>query len=138
MDKEGGHDSGYEVDGYEARGNRRGEGERDDHENTLPLVGRVSGQVRLYEERGRGGVGGKKRDGHHNNREGTRASKQQARYPGDNWQRDERLTTIARGAVSRAPQESRGNSSVQRPARYPGDAWQKDERLKTIAGGDVS
>ena len=52
MDKEGGHDSSLEVDGSEARGNRRGEGERDDYENTLPLVGRVSGQVRLYEERG--------------------------------------------------------------------------------------
>ena len=34
-----------------------GEGEREDHKNTLPLVGRVSGQVRLYgeSERGRGG-----------------------------------------------------------------------------------
>ena len=37
-----------------ARGYRRGEGERGDNENTLPLVGRVLGQVRLYEERGRG------------------------------------------------------------------------------------
>ena len=48
-------DSAYEVDEYEARGNRRGEGERGDHENNLPLVGRVLGQVRLYGERGRGG-----------------------------------------------------------------------------------
>ena len=55
VDMERGPDSVCEVDGSEARGNRQGEGERDDHENTLPLVGRVSGQVRLYEERGRGG-----------------------------------------------------------------------------------
>ena len=39
------------------RGNRRGEGERGDRENTLPLVGRVLGQVRLYGEKGRGGGG---------------------------------------------------------------------------------
>ena len=43
-------------------GHRRGEGERDDHENTLPLVGRVSGQVRLYRER-EGGWGGRRETG---------------------------------------------------------------------------
>ena len=54
VDMERGPDSGTEVDGSKARGNQRGEGERDDHENTIPLDGRVSGQVRLYGERGRG------------------------------------------------------------------------------------
>ena len=47
------------------QGIRRREGEREDHENTLPLVGRVSGHVRLYEERG---GGGQTRDGHRRNR----------------------------------------------------------------------
>ena len=36
------------------RGYRRGEGEQGDHENTLPLGGRVLGHVRLYRERERG------------------------------------------------------------------------------------
>ena len=54
VDMERGPDSVWEVDGSEASGNRQGEGEQDDHETNLPLVGRVSGQVRLYEERGRG------------------------------------------------------------------------------------
>ena len=50
-----GPDSDSEVDGSEVRGGRWGEGEQqDDHKNTLPLVGRVSGQVRLYGERVRG------------------------------------------------------------------------------------
>ena len=58
-----GPESDEEVDGSEARGNRWGEGEQqDDHENTLPLVGRVSGQVRLYGERG-GGVRGHRETG---------------------------------------------------------------------------
>ena len=30
------------------RGDRRGEGERGDHKNTLPFGGRVLGHVRLY------------------------------------------------------------------------------------------
>ena len=34
---------------------RRGEGKRSDHEKTLPFVGRVLVQVRLYWERERGG-----------------------------------------------------------------------------------
>ena len=46
---------------------QRGEGEKSDHENTLPLGGRVLGHVRLYGERGRGG-GGQKRDRHHEHR----------------------------------------------------------------------
>ena len=54
---ERGPDSVQEFDGSKARGDRRGEGERDDHENTLPLIGRVSGQVRFYGESG-SGVGG--------------------------------------------------------------------------------
>ena len=48
VDRKGGHDSDYEVDRSKARRNRRGEAERVDPENTLPLVGRVSGQVRFY------------------------------------------------------------------------------------------
>ena len=95
-----------------------GWGEQEDHENTLPLVGRVSGQVRLYEEGGRGGA---ERDGHHMNREGTRAVTEADTIPG------RRLAT-RRGThdhcggrrLPRAPQESRGHSSV-RPARYQGD-----------------
>ena len=37
-----------------SRGDRRGEGARGDHENTLLLVGRVLVQVRLYGEGGGG------------------------------------------------------------------------------------
>ena len=74
VDMERGPDSGWEVDGSKARENQRGEGERDDHKINLPLVGRVSGQVRLYRESGRG-RGGQKRDGHHENHEGPRATK---------------------------------------------------------------
>ena len=55
VDTERGPESVYEVDGSGARRNRRVEGAQGDHENTLLLVGRVSGQVRLYRERGRGG-----------------------------------------------------------------------------------
>ena len=36
---------------------QQGEGARSDHENTLPLGGRVLGHVRLYGEMGRGGRG---------------------------------------------------------------------------------
>ena len=57
VDIERGPDNVQEVDGSGARGDRQGEGERGDHENNLPLVGRVSGKVRLYGERGRGGGG---------------------------------------------------------------------------------
>ena len=59
---ERGPDSVYEVDGSEDRGNRQGEGERGDHKNTLPLVGRVSGQVRLYGE-SEGGWGSRRETG---------------------------------------------------------------------------
>ena len=68
-------------------------------------------------------------------------SLKQARYPGDDWRRDERLTTIAGGAVSRGHRKNReGTRAFWRPARYPGEAWRQDrnERLKTIAGGAVS
>ena len=44
----------------------RGEGARSDHENTLPLGGRVLGHIRLYGERGRGGD--RHRDRHHDQR----------------------------------------------------------------------
>ena len=52
LGREGGHGTGSErrlgrQEGRD-RGDRRGEGERGDHENTLPLEGRVLGQVRLY------------------------------------------------------------------------------------------
>ena len=40
--------------GSPGQGDRRGEGERGDHKNTLPSVGRVMVQVQLYRERGRG------------------------------------------------------------------------------------
>ena len=40
---------------------QRGRGVRGDHENTLPVGGRVEGHVRLYGERGRG-VGGADRE----------------------------------------------------------------------------
>ena len=43
--------------GSPGQGVRRGEGERGDHKNTLPFVGRVMGKVRLYGERGGGGRG---------------------------------------------------------------------------------
>ena len=56
-----------------ARGDRRGEGARGNHENTLLLVGRVLGQVRLYREKGRGG--GADRDEHQDDREESRAPK---------------------------------------------------------------
>ena len=51
--------------GSSGQGGRRGEGERGNHENTLPFVERVMRQVRLYKERGRGGWGGD-RDGYTN------------------------------------------------------------------------
>ena len=54
-------------------GDRRGEGAQGDHEHTLPLVGSVSGKVRLYVERGRGG--GADRDEHQDHRGESRASK---------------------------------------------------------------
>ena len=47
--------------GSPGQGDRRGEVARGDHENTLPFVGRVLGQVRLYRERGRGEGGGRQR-----------------------------------------------------------------------------
>ena len=47
---------------------QQGRGARSDHKNTLPLGGRVEGQVRLYGERGRGG--GRQRDGHRKIRRG--------------------------------------------------------------------
>ena len=40
---------------------QRSRGARSDHENTLPLGGRVEGNVRLYGQRGRG-VGGADRE----------------------------------------------------------------------------
>ena len=81
-------------------GIRRGEGEREDHENTLPLVGRVLGQVRLYEERGRGG-GEQRETGTTRIERELERSSMQAQYPVGDWRRDEGLTTIAGGAVSR-------------------------------------
>ena len=70
----GGHGTGSErrLGRQEARdrSDRRGEGERGNHENTLPLGGRVLGHIRLYGERGRGG---QKRDGHHENPRGTKS-----------------------------------------------------------------
>ena len=53
------------------RGDRRGEGERGYHKNTLPLGMRVLGHVRLYGERG---GEGQKRDGHHENPRGTKSN----------------------------------------------------------------
>ena len=54
----GGHGTGPESrlgrQEVRARGDRRGEGKRGEHENKLPLGGRVLGHVRLYGERGRG------------------------------------------------------------------------------------
>ena len=96
---DGVHDSGEEVGGSEARGGRRGEGERDDHKNTLPLVGRVSGQVQLYWERGRRG-GGRRDTGTARIERELERSLKQARYPGDAWRRDKILKTTAGGAVS--------------------------------------
>ena len=48
------------------KGDQRGEGERSNHINNLPFVGRLMGQVRLYGERGRVGGEGADRDGHTN------------------------------------------------------------------------
>ena len=53
---------------------QRSRGVRSDHEKTLLLGGRVKGHVQLYGERGKGGGGGKRRDGHRKNQEGSRAS----------------------------------------------------------------
>ena len=105
-------------------GGNDGEGEREDHENTLPLVGRVSGQVRLYEERGRGG---QTRDGHRRNWRAIERSisRHDTRETTGDEPRDSRSV---RGAPSPA-----GTARIerdlgrQRPARYPGDAWQRDE-----------
>ena len=61
----GGHGRGPEAlrrpTGRPGPGGRRVEGARGDHENTLPLGGRVLGQVRLCGERGRGWVGDRQR-----------------------------------------------------------------------------
>ena len=46
-------------------------GARNDHENNLPLGGRVVGHVQLHGERGGGGAD---RDGHHEINEGPRVS----------------------------------------------------------------
>ena len=55
------------------REDRRGEGERGNHENNLPLGGRVLGQVGLYGERGRGG--GRRDTGTTKTHKGPRATK---------------------------------------------------------------
>ena len=63
MTVEQGGVGGEEKDGDRRRQNirrdgrvQRGRGAQSNHENNLPLGGRVEVQVRLYGERGRGGV----------------------------------------------------------------------------------
>ena len=75
------------------KGDRWGEG---DHENTLPLGGRVLGHVRLYGERGRRG-GGHTKDGHHKNPRGTKS--------------DERIVGRKRAGH---PETRAGEATVQR------------------------
>ena len=78
MGRVGGHVTGPERrlgrQEVRDRGDQWGEGERGDHENTLPLEGRVLGQVRLYGERGRGG-GGRRETGTTKTHKGPRATK---------------------------------------------------------------
>ena len=57
-----------------ARGDRTGEDERGDHENNVPLGGRVLGHVRLYGQRGRGDGGTDSDTGTMSIDEGKRAS----------------------------------------------------------------
>ena len=84
------------------RGDRRGEGERGDHENTLPLGGRLLGQVWLYGERGR--RGGTKRDGHHKNPQGTKSNERIV------W-RKRGLGTQRLGGSGHCPKVERGRSA---------------------------
>ena len=49
----------------------KGKDARRDHENTLPLGGRVYGHVQLYRERGRGGGWGRQRVGHRKKQTGN-------------------------------------------------------------------
>ena len=59
----GGYEQGPETSGSRQEGQAQQDADaRNDHENTLPLGGRLEGHVRLYGERGGGGA---ERDGHH-------------------------------------------------------------------------
>ena len=99
--REGG---GEDTDGYRRHQSskqdgrvQRGRGLRSDHKNTLPLGGRVEGQVRLYGERGGGGQ---------TERWAPQESKREIdcrrrhANPGDACQCVKGLKTIAGGAVS--------------------------------------
>ena len=69
----GGHGRGPETTGSRQEGRaQRDVDARNDHENTLPLGGRVVGHVRLYRERGEGG-GGRERRAPQKIRQGTKS-----------------------------------------------------------------
>ena len=71
----GGHRRGTEISISQQEGrDQRSEGARSDHENTLPLGGRVLGHLRLYGEGGRGEGGEDKETGTTRIDEGPRAS----------------------------------------------------------------
>ena len=104
---------GEEKDGDRRRPNsqqdgraQRGRGARSEHENNLPLGGRVQGHVQLYGERGwwvvgadrETGTAGLEREVKHQHRHTFRGDER----------RDDGLKT------RRAPKESRGKSSVGR------------------------
>ena len=99
----------------------------------LPLVGRVSRQVRLYKERGRGG-GGQTRDGHCRNRRAIERSisRHATRETTGDEPRDSRSV---RGAPSPA-----GTARIerelgrQRPARYPGTPGNKTRDSRKCGG----
>ena len=100
---------------------QRGEGTRSDDENNLPLRGRVLGHVRLYGERGRGGVGGDRETGTTSIYEGPRASTKGTLLPGDACRCVEEIKTIAGGAVFFTPPPTPDPSTTSRTGRGGGN-----------------
>ena len=93
----------------------------------------------MYEERGRGGGEGQRETGTTRIERELERSLRQAQYPGDDWRRDEGLTTIAGGAVSRGHRKNRvgTRASGRHATRATTDKETSDEGIKTIVGGEM-
>ena len=90
------------------------EGAQDDHENTLPLVWRVLGQVRLYGEREREGGGGQTETGTTIIDEGPRALSTSSSWVCYACRHIEDLQIIEGGAVPYAPPPTPKPSTTSR------------------------
>ena len=68
----------------------------------------------VVQGKGEGGRGGRRETGTTRIERELERSSKQARYPGDDWRRDKRLTTIAEGAVSRGHRKNQeGNRAFR-------------------------